>query len=288
MPHSSLESFLSAARSLPPGPCALILCEDGVEIASTLDHHLRLGFASVILLTDPDLTLNVPLDPRVHHLPHGVLSPDALPRALNALMRPLAGRWLYAGYNAEYLFYPFCETRSISELLAFHSAERRAAMVCQVIDLYARDLAAHPTGVARQDAWFDRTGYAARPREDPDKGWAPKDRQVDLYGGLRWRFEDHVPFDRRRIDRTTLVQAKAGRMMAPDYTWSEDELNTIACPWHNSLTAAVVSFRTAKALRHNPGPAAAIDSFHWPGSVPFTWTSQQLMDLGLIEPGQWF
>lgn len=288
MPHTSLDRFLSAARSLPPGPCALILCEDAVEIASTLDHHLRLGFASVIALTDPDQPLDAPRDRRVHLLSYDVLAPDALPRAVNTLMRPMAGRWLYAGYNAEYLFYPFCETRSISELLAFHSAERRAAMVCQVVDLYARDLGAHPCGVALQDAWLDRIGYAARPREDPDNNWVPMDRQVDLYGGLRWRFEEHIPFERRRIDRTALVQARAGRVMAPDYTWSEPELNTIASPWHNSLTAAVASFRTVKALRHTPGPAAAISSFHWPGSERFGWTSGQLMDLGLMEPGQWF
>ncbi len=55
-----------------------------------------------------------------------------------------------------------------------------------------------------------------------------------------------------------------------------------------ALTAAVCSFRTAKALRTNPGSRHAIQTFRWPNSVKFDWHSQQLMDLGLMEPGQWF
>jgi hypothetical protein len=31
-----------------------------------------------------------------------------------------------------------------------------------------------------------------------------------------------------------------------------------------------------------------ITTFTWRNSVPFEWQSQQLFDLGLMEPGQWF
>jgi len=31
-----------------------------------------------------------------------------------------------------------------------------------------------------------------------------------------------------------------------------------------------------------------IPTFHWHQSVKFDWSPQQLMDLGLMEPGQWF
>ncbi|NBO21474.1 MAG: hypothetical protein EBU97_06040, partial [Rhodobacteraceae bacterium] len=74
----------------------------------------------------------------------------------------------------------------------------------------------------------------------------------------------------------------------PDFTTSDEEYNTYACPWHNNLTAAVCSFRTAKALRTNPGSRHAVTDFLWHNSVRFSWSSQQLMDLGLMEPGQWF
>ena len=43
-----------------------------------------------------------------------------------------------------------------------------------------------------------------------------------------------------------------------------------------------------EALRRNPGSRKAIATFHWRNSAPFAWHSQQLLDLGLMEPGQWF
>ena len=49
-----------------------------------------------------------------------------------------------------------------------------------------------------------------------------------------------------------------------------------------------MSFRVAKALKYNPGSSFDVQTFAWHNSVRFDWSSQQLMDLGLIEPGQWF
>jgi hypothetical protein len=65
-------------------------------------------------------------------------------------------------------------------------------------------------------------------------------------------------------------------------------MNTYACPWHHSLTAAICSFRVAKALRTNPGSRHDIADFRWHRSTQFHWSSLQLMELGLMEPGQWF
>ena len=89
-------------------------------------------------------------------------------------------------------------------------------------------------------------------------------------------------------DRIGLFQAKPKLTLNEDHTLSEPEMNTYACPWHHNLTAAIVSFRTAKALKRNPGSASVIHSFKWRNSAKFDWHSQQLMDLGLMEPGQWF
>ena len=96
--------------------------------------------------------------------------------------------------------------------------------------------------------------------------------------------------EQRRIDRSSLFRSAPGLRLRlrPDHTLSIEEYNTYACPWHNNLTAAVMSFRAAKALRRNPGSRHAITDFRWYNSVPFSWRSQQLMELGLIEPGQWF
>ena len=278
---SGIEEFRrSGVRALPPGPVALILADDIALLPETLRHLLGHGFGAVLLLAPDHLDQRLP-DPRVHLVRHDVTAPGALSAAANALMPALEGRWIYVGHGAEFPFYPFCETRSIGELLSFHESERRMAMLSYVVDVYAGDLERAPDGADIADAWMDARSYYALPRPDAE-------RQIEAYGGLRWRYEEHIPADRRRIDRIAFFKARPGLAMAPDFTLSEAEANTYACEWHHSATAAIVSFRAARALRSNPGPRAAIRSFRWHGSVKFDWTSQQLLDLGLMEPGQWF
>ena len=289
MRHASLDALLDRkAETLRKGPLAVVMAEDAVEVGSILTHLLDSGFRDVVLLAPEGVELSTAHADRVEIAVHDVFAEAALPAAVNRMMDRVAGAWVHCCYNAEYLFYPFRETRRIREMLAFHAEERRAAMLTYVIDLYAGDLTAQPDAVSLTDAWLDASGYYALDRKDAAKDWERKDRQVDIFGGLRWRFEEHIPWARRRIDRISLFQARAGLRMAPDFTLNDDELNTYACPWHHNVTAAVCSFRTAKALRANPGSRHAIHSFRWANSVPFQWHSQQLLDLGMIEPGQWF
>jgi hypothetical protein len=289
MRHASLDALLDRkAAALRQGPVAIVMAEDAVEVDSTLAHLLASGFRDVVLLAPEGIEVTPAHEDRVEIAVHDVFSEDALPGAMNLMMDRIAGAWVHCCYNAEYLFFPFRETRSIREMLAFHAEERRSAMMTYVIDLYAGDLVAQPAAVSLTDAWLDTSNYYALPRKDPGRNWEPKDRQVDVYGGLRWRFEEHVPWTKRRIDRISIFRAETGLRMAPDFTLGEEERNTYACPWHHNLTAAVCSFRTAKALRANPGSRSAIPTFRWRNSVAFRWHSQQLMDLGLMEPGQWF
>lgn len=287
MRHTGLSSFLDQQRG-KTGPVSLVLAEDDVELDSTLAHQLKCGFSQVVLLAPDGVRIAEDLKRRVHVVHHDVFAEGALVRAVNQAIAALPGTWLHYCHNAEYLFFPFCETRTVREMLAFHAEERREAMLTYVIDLYAGDLGAAPNAVDLSDAWLDRSGYYALARKDPADGWRPRERQLDFYGGLRWRFEEHIPFGKRRIDRISLFKAKRGLELLPDFTLSDQEMNTYSCQWHHNLTAAVCSFRTAKALRTNPGSRHAIPTFRWPNSVKFDWQSRQLMDLGLMEPGQWF
>ena len=287
MRHSDLSSFLDRQQA-KAGPVALVLAEDEVELDSTLSHLVKCGFSQVVLLAPDGVQIAESLEPMVHVVRHDVFAEGALVGAVNQAIAALPGTWLHYCHNAEYLFYPFCETRTVREMLAFHAEQRREAMLTYVVDLYAGDLGAAPNAVDLSDAWLDRSGYYALARKDPADGWRPRERQLDFYGGLRWRFEEHIPFGKRRIDRISLFKAKRGLKLLPDFTLSEQEMNTYACQWHHNLTAAVCSFRTAKALRTNPGSRHAISTFRWPNSVKFDWHSRQLMDLGLMEPGQWF
>lgn len=285
---NSLVAFLQKhAAVLARGPVALIFAEDGVELDSTLRHHLAQGFRAVVMLGASGLRLSDDLSAQVHRVDFDPDSREAVAQAVTRITAAAPpGTWLYWCYNAEYLFYPYAETRTVGEMLAFHAEERRDAMMTYVIDLYAGELARAPSGVALDGACLDRTGYFALDRMGPEG--QPLERQYDIYGGLRWRFEEHVPANARRIDRIGIFRARPGLVLRPDLTFSEAEYNTIACQWHHNLTAAICSFRAAKALKANPGSTFAIPSFHWPNSVPFEWSSQQLLELGFIEPGQWF
>lgn len=277
-----------AAAHLGRGPIAIILAEDATEVDSTLAHHARLGFSRIVLCAPEHVQPGA--DPpegtiRLKWRPGGQ---QAVADVVNCVIDTAPGNWMYYGFNAEYLFFPFCETRSIGEMLAFHTEERRDAMLTFVVDLYAGNLKANPAAVSRADAHMDRSGYYALARPDPANHGQPMERQFDFFGGLRWRFEEHVPEDSRRIDRIGLFRAKPGLRLLPNHTFSDPEYNTYACPWHHNLTATICSFRAAKALRLNAGSRRDVTRFTWRNSVPFEWHSQQLLDLGLMEPGQWF
>lgn len=287
-PIVDLAAFLAGRPAvLKQGPIALILAEDAVALEETVLHHLRRGFRHVLLLSGQPCDLPPDLAEHVTQLRHDTRRPNAHVEPVNALIAAVpAGTWLYYCFNAEFLFHPFCETRTVGEMLAFHAEERRRAMLTYVVDLYAPDLSRTPNGVDRQHAMLDRTGYYALARRGPD-GRA-RERQLDFYGGLRWRYEELLPADRRRIDRIALFRAVPGLKVLPDHRFSIEEYNTYACPWHHNLTAAIASFRVAKALTTNPGSRDSIRDMSWRNSCRFEWNSQQLMDLGLMEPGQWF
>jgi len=287
MTYNDLADFLAHGKpALARGPVALIFVEDLVEVAATLRHHLDLGFSQVVVFAPDELALPADVSARVTRVRYSMSAPDALQTAVNAVIRSAPGIWLYYCYNAEFLFFPFCETRSVVEMLTFHTEERRDAMLTYVIDLYAGDLAAFPDAVSLEQACLDKSGYYAQSRPDPEG--KPRERQLDFFGGIRWRFEEHVPARRRRIDRIGLFRAQRGLALRDDHTFSDEEYNTYSCPWHHNITAAICSFRTAKALKSNAGSTFDIDHFLWHNSIPFEWHSQQLLDLGLMEPGQWF
>ena len=287
MQYSSLDHFLTKGnKALAQGPIAMIFAEDEVELATTVRHHLDTGFASVLAFMPDAFDLPADIRPRIHRIAFDAAAGDSFVAAVNRVIAAAPGIWLYYCFNAEYLFFPFCETRTVGEMLAFHTEERRNAMLTYVVDLYAGDLNAHPTAVSLEDAHLDKSGYYALARKGADD--TPKERQLDFFGGLRWRYEEHVPPPRRKIDRIALFRAKPGLKLDEDHTFNDEEYNTYACPWHHNLTAAIASFRTAKALRRNPGSKFEIDTFKWHNSTPFEWHSRQLLDLGLMEPGQWF
>ncbi|WP_120500877.1 hypothetical protein [Roseovarius sp. EL26] len=289
MRHSSLNAFLSAQRqALNKGPVAMIFVEDQIEIETTIHHHLESGFKQVLVFMPVAFDLPEDLVEKIHRIDHDLSQVHNVPEIINQVIEAAPDVWMYYCFNAEYLLFPFCETRGIGEMLSFHTEERRDAMLCYVVDLYAGDLDRFPNAVSLENAYLDKSGYYALARPDPANHNHPRERQLDIHGGLRWRFEEHIPPARRKIDRVALFKSKPGLTLREDHTFSDEEYNTYASPWHHNLTAAIVSFRVAKALKRNPGSSFEIGTLKWHNSVSFKWDSRQLMDLGLIEPGQWF
>ena len=287
MIYDSLSTFLKTGKAdLAKGPIGVILLEDEVEAASTVRHHLDRGFKTLIVVGDARIALPDEMASQVARVCHDMMSDDALTDVMNGIIKSAPDVWIYYCYNSEYLFYPFCESRSVGEMVSFCMEERRYSVLSYIVDLYAGDLAAHPNAVSLDNAHLDKSGYYALARKDEKDKFA--ERQLDFFGGLRWRFEEHVPMPRRRIDRIALFRAKAGLVLHADHTFNDPEYNTYACPWHHSMTIALCSFRTAKALKRNPGSTKQIPTFMWHNSSSFTWHSQQLLDFGLMEPGQWF
>ncbi len=289
MTYASLDQFLTtSAKLLAKGPVALIFVEDEIEIDTTIRHHLSCGFKQVLVLMPDAFELPDDVTDDVYRITFDLAAGQDLSVAVNRLATTAPGTWFFYCYNAEYLFFPFCETRTVGEMLAFHSEERRDAMLTYVVDLYAGDLEKFPNAVSLEDAHLDKSGYYALARKDPGDHNHPRERQLDFFGGLRWRYEEHIPAPRRNIDRIALFRAAPALKLLPNHRFNDEEYNTYACPWHHNLTAAIVSFRTAKALKRNPGSTFDIKTFKWHNSTAFEWHSRQLLDLGLMEPGQWF
>lgn len=283
-----LSNFLKDnLKDLRKGPIAIIFIEDDAVVSETLHHHLKAGFRYILALSPEPIEIGDEYGGQVANIYWQTRRPAAHVDAVNAVISAVPlGTWVYYCFNAEFLFFPFSESRTIGEMLAFHCEEKRSAMLSYAIDLYAADLSLNRNAVSIDDAMFDQTGYYALARRDW-QGQA-KERQLDFFGGLRWRYEEFLPYQNRTIDRISLFRTTPGLKVTADHRFNHEEYNTYSCPWHNNLTAAIASFRVAKALATNPESRNKIDDFKWNNSRRFEWRARQLMDCGLMEPGQWF
>jgi len=273
------------SETLVKGPVGFIFAEDLTGLISCIRHHARLGFKNLFVLKRQDLELPEGCD----DLCHTVDIPDAffsdISPYINRLIALFPDRWIYYCFNAEYLHFPFCESRSITDLTDFVTEEKRNSVFSYTIDLYPDDLEKANNGFSLEGAHFDGAGYYALQRYIAGD---PQDRQLDICGGLKWRYEEHLPYEKRRLNRVALFKPEPGLEIDSAGYFNIPEYNTYSCPWHNNTTITICSFRTAKSLKTNPGSTFEIDSFIWSKSVKFRWNSQQLMDHGFMEPGQWF
>ena len=275
MQFQTAQAFARARPDLPDALAAVVLCDRPRHAQESVTHLVRHGAGLIVVVGDagPLETGDCPLV-RIAEVP----GPRAH-RTLGTILQALAGRWVAWLWAGEYLFYPFAETRTLPELAAFLTDERRRALFCYALDLYGIDMPAPGQSPHDCTLHFDRLGY--QPFHGPDQ-------QLTLRGGLGWRFEELTPPDMLDIGRSSLVRAERGLSLDRHWRFGDAEYDSVACPWHNSPTGAVMTLRRAHRILSDPAFAKVQGDLIWQGSTRFDWTSRQLLEMGMIEPGQWF
>ena len=269
------EDFARARARLPAGPAAVVLCDSPRQTQTSVSRLVDQAAAMIVVVGEAG-----PLDIGDVPLVRIAQSPGReAHRVLSTILGALAGRWVVWLWAGEFLFYPFCETRTLSELTSFLQDERRKVLFCYALDLYGIDMPAPRQPPWQADLSFDRVGY--QPFPQPNQG-------LDLYGGLGWRFEELAPKALAQLGRSALVRVERGLALDRNWRFGDPDYDSVSCPWHHSPTGAVMSLRRTWRIMAHPGFTDVAGDLIWHGSTPFDWTSRQLLELGMIEPGQWF
>lgn len=275
MEFRTVAEFARARPVLPNGVVAVLLCESRLHAAASARRLAAQGAAAVVMVGDaPAVDLPCPAI-RIAEEP-GEGRAAAL---LNELFGALAGRWVLWLWNGEFFVFPFGETRRLSDLAQFLEDERRVSIYTYALDLYADDLPREAEPPENAPLCFDRLGYHAFPR--PDRG-------LRLFGGLGWRFEELTPGHMHQIGRAALLKPRRGVEIGRDLIFDDPGYASVSAPWHHSPTAAIMTLRRAWRIFAHPQFPEWRGSLHWHGTTRWDWSSRQLLELGMIEPGQWF
>lgn len=272
----TVAAMVAARPSLPPGPVCVLLCESALHAAASARRLAGQGAGAIIVLGEPGElgTFGCPVL-RITDRP----AEPGLHAQLNLLIDALNGRWVLWLWNGEFFVFPFGEARRLADLAAFLGDERRPSLYTYLFDLYADELPSPDDSPEASELWFDVEGYHAFPEQD---------RQLRLFGGLGWRFQEFVPDAMRQIGQAQFFKAAAGVYLGADLVFQDLNYAAVSCPWHHSPTGAVMSLRRARRIMAHPNFPPMRDRLIWHGSRRFEWTSRQLLELGMIEPGQWF
>lgn len=258
---------------------ALVVDEDGFALPETVAHIQSMDVTAICVLTRQRTPLDLGMVPVVQ------LPEVSLDDALTHIVQILSDQWLHVCFNGEFLAYPFAETRTLADFCGFLNEERRRFAHVTVVDHYPADLARAADDFSLEETYFDGTGYYADYRTLASD---PKEPIAEIYGGLRWRYDEHFPEDRRMLNRAALFRCAPDLEFTPQMRFTDPRMNTLQCPWHRTPTAALRSFRAAKSLIKNLDRKQHPKALLWPQSVACDWSATQLMELGFMEPGQWF
>ncbi len=287
-----LRNFSKVIASEAPKPgstLALIFCVDHFVVQETIEHHLKIGFDHVILFTP---TFNKLIaNEKVIQFEAEISSRDEAWKIICEHYSKLRRNWIYWGLNGEYLYFPYCETRSIKDLAIFLTEERRNSAFGFIVDAYSRNINQDQHGISFDNTGIDTKNYFSLPAEfDFLEDFEEEERKrfIEIHGGLKWRFIEHTSNDNTKVSSTIFFNLHNDFSIDENGLVIDKEYYSHSCAHHKSPTTAVVSFRTVIDLLHNPNSRAAVRNLNWVGTETFNWSSPQLLRLGFIETGQWF
>jgi hypothetical protein len=277
-----------------------------------LRHHRRLGVDEFVFLDlSEDGNLSVRLadakDCAVWR-PHGAIDPAGSIHWLNFLRRRYAtGRWCLSLEPTDLFVFARSEQRQIKDLVEFIESEHRDHLFALVIDMYgerpAENLALrrgqHPLDKL---CWFDALGDVT--------SWPGRNRSATVRGGVQRRtLYAAAPRQSPALNRIPLVKwRRFHAYVAGTRVLMPRRINTAHTPWHTSPTACLLRFALlddervlsaaarAEAVQivadaGGPGYAGvpALRSRHLKQDISVRFTSSaDLVECGLLNPGQWF
>jgi hypothetical protein len=272
----NIQKFLNA------GPIAIVYVEDDFALTATFEHLRKRGFPNIIAVGDVETITANSSNHVTLCLSNVSQTTLTAQQCINILIPSLADRWVYRCYNAEFLIFPYCEGRTISDLTSFADEEQRNSIFSTSIDVYSDSKNTSPLEYLPQKTYLDAGGYFSMAHQE---NGVSLDRQIDVYGGLRWRFSEHFSNEERNINQSSVFKVHSELELHTASRFNDAEYNTISCPWHNNVTICTVSYRAYKKLRQE---RPDITDFNWFHTQELDWSSKQLMELGFMEPGQWF
>lgn len=240
--------------------------------------------------------------------PKGFMHPGRTIHALNFLRHLYArDKWCLSVEPWDFLVFPKSETRHIRDLIDFVESEQRKHVYAIVVDAYGDgpvtqcDLAKDVSPFERMP-YFDKFGYQTMDKQDLGV--------VPIFGGVQRRsLYGDEPQRAPALNRIPLLKLHwdcyymaSTRVMVPP------RLNTAHTPWHSSTTACLLryamlsdemAFHIAKQAESGQLYPDSVTTMY-PGSEAMSSvalknqgsgtyrSSQDLLDCGLLNNGQWF
>jgi hypothetical protein len=227
---------------------------------------------------------------------------------LNHLLRVHgSGHWCLTIDPDEFIVFPYWEQRNLHELVDFLDSEQRESFFCLLLDMYGDKPVSQTVCAPGQNPievapYFDSVGYVQTPNEYYGDIW--------VQGGVRRRvFFGDDPISAPAINKTPLVKWRWHFCyVASMHVASPKRLNAPHTNQHLSPTGCLLHFKFLSVLsekaeeeirrkehydnsreyrRYNELLNGGEQDLGFEKSAKFE-GSRQLIDLGLMNRGQWF